>query len=83
MEKPPDINQPIQKNERLGGMLNSYRRAAAVWLRPFDHDTFFLSVGIKVLAARLSSHQSAPQKKGQLGRVLTVVRVGKKVYGCP
>lgn len=28
MEKPPDVTKPIQKTERLGGMLNSYRRAA-------------------------------------------------------
>ena len=28
MEKPPDIELPIRKTERLGGMLNSYRRAA-------------------------------------------------------
>ena len=27
-EKPPDISEPIQTTERLGGMLKSYRRAA-------------------------------------------------------
>ena len=28
LEKPPDINKPIETTERLGGMLKSYRRAA-------------------------------------------------------
>ena len=28
LEKPPDINQPIETTERLGGMLKSYRRVA-------------------------------------------------------
>ena len=28
LEKPPDMNKPIETTERLGGMLKSYRRAA-------------------------------------------------------
>ena len=28
MEKPPDVNHSVQKTGRLGGMLNSYLRAA-------------------------------------------------------